>query len=63
MENGVSHAKRFEVNLTRRTEHANPEPEAAAPSVGRTDATKRARQDVVEPPQESANTSEQTSWS
>ena len=56
MENDLEHAKRLEDDLTRRTEFANPEPEVAAPSDGRTDATKRARQDEVGPPQESANT-------
>ena len=56
MENDPAHAKRLEDNLTRRTAFANPKPEVAALSEGRTDATKRARQDEVEPPQESANT-------
>ena len=50
MENGLAHAKRLEDNLIRRNEFANPEPEAAAPNEGRTDATKRAR------PEESAKT-------
>ena len=45
MENDPAHAKRLEDNLTRRTEFANPEPEVAAPSEGRTDGTKRARQE------------------
>ena len=63
MENDLAHAKRLEDKLTRRTEYANLEPEAAAPSEGRTDATKRARRDLIGPPQESANTSEQTGWS
>ena len=56
MENDPAHAKRLEDNLTWRTEFANPEPEVAAFSEGRTDATKRARQNKVEPPQESAKT-------
>ena len=56
MENDPAHAKLLEDNLTRRTEFANPELEVASPSEGRTDATKRARQDEAGPPQESANT-------
>ena len=55
MENDPAHAKRLEDTLIRRYEFANPEPEAAAPNEGRTDATKRARRDEIEPPQESAN--------
>ena len=54
MENDPVHAKRLEDNLNRRNEFANPETTVAAPSEGRTDATKRARQ--VETPQESADT-------
>ena len=50
MENDLAHAKRLEDNLTRRAEFANPELE------GGTDATKRALQDEIGPPQESANT-------
>ena len=56
MENDPAHAKRLKDNLTRRSEFANPEPEDAAPTEGRTDATKRARQVEVGPPRESANT-------
>ena len=56
VENDPAQAKRLEDNLTRRTEFANPEPEVLVPSEGRTDATKRARQDEIGPPQESANT-------
>ena len=56
MEKDPAHAKRLEDNLTGRTEFANPEPQFDALSEGGTDATKRARQDEVEPPQESANT-------
>ena len=56
MENDLAHAKRLKDTLTRRNEFANPEAEAAAPNEGRTDATKRARRDEIEPPQESANT-------
>ena len=48
--------KRLEDNLNRRNEFANPETTVAVPSEGRTDATKRARQDELETPQESANT-------
>ena len=39
-------------------EFANPEPEVAAPSESRTTTPKRARQDDVVPPQESATTGE-----
>ena len=56
MDNDPAHAKRLEDNLTRRTEFANPEPEVLAPSEGRTDATKRAPRDEIEPLRESANT-------
>ena len=56
MENDPVHVKRLEDNLTRQSEFATPEPEVAAPSEGRTDATKRARQDEVGLPQESGNT-------
>ena len=56
MENDPAHGKRLEDNMTRRTEFANPEPEAAAPSEDRPDATKRARQNEIGPPQECANT-------
>ena len=56
LENDPAHTKCLEDNLTRRNEFANPEPEAAAPSEGRTDATKRARRDEIGPPQESVNT-------
>ena len=56
IENDVVHAKRLEDNLNRRNEFANPETTVAAPSEGRTDATKRARQDDLETPQESADT-------
>ena len=54
MENDLAHAKRLEDNLIRRNEFANPEPEAAAPNEGKTDATKRAPQDDVGLPRESA---------
>ena len=50
------HAKRLEDNLNRLNEFANPETKVAVPSEGRTDVTKRARQDELETPQESANT-------
>ena len=50
------HTKRLEDNLNWRNEFANPETTFAVPSVGRTDVTKRARQDELETPQESANT-------
>ena len=56
MENDPAHAKRLEDNLNRRNEFANPETTVAVPSEGRTDATKRARQDELELPPESANT-------
>ena len=56
MENDPLHAKRFEDNLNRRNEFADPETTVAVPSEGRTDATKRARQDELETSQESANT-------
>ena len=56
MENDPAHAKRLEDNLTRQTEFANPEPEVATPSEGRTDATKRARQDEIGPQQEFPDT-------
>ena len=56
MENDLAHAQRLEDNMTRRSEFVNPESEVAAPSEGRTDAPKRARQDEVGPPQESAST-------
>ena len=50
------HAKRLEDNLKKRNEFANPETTVAVLNKGRTDATKRARQDELEMPQESANT-------
>ena len=56
MENDPVHAKRLEDNVNRRNEFANPETTVVVPSEGRTDATKRARQDELETPQESANT-------
>ena len=56
MENDLVHAERLEDNLNRRNEFANPETSVAVPSEGRTGATKRARQDELETPQESANT-------
>ena len=56
MENDLAHAKRLEDNLLRRAEFANPETTVAVPREGRTDATKRARQGEMGPPQESANT-------
>ena len=56
MENDPVHAKRLEDDPNRRNEFANPETTVAVPSEGRTDATKRARQDELEMPQESANT-------
>ena len=55
MENDPAHAKRLEDNLNKRDEFANLETTVAVPSEGRTDATKRARQDEWEVPQESAN--------
>ena len=61
----VLHAERLEDNLIRRNEFANTVPEAAAPNEGRTDATKRARRDEIEPPRESANAGrsfEQLMW-
>ena len=57
------HAKRLEDNLNRRNEFANPETTVAVPSEGRTDAMKRARQDELETPQESANTGRASSSS
>ena len=62
MENDPVHAKRLEDNLNRRNEFAKPETTVAVPSEGRTDATKCARQDELEP-QESANTGEASSSS
>ena len=56
MENDLSHAKRLEDNLSRQTEFANPEPDVATPSEGRTDVTKRVRQDENGPQQESPDT-------
>ena len=56
MENDPAHAKRLDDNLLRRAEFANPETTVAVPSDGKTDATKRARQGELDPPQESANT-------
>ena len=56
METDSVHAKRLEDNLNKRNEFANPETTVAVPNEGRTDATKRARQDELEMPQESANT-------
>ena len=57
VERPPAHAKRLEDNLNRRNEFATPETTVAVPDEGRTDATKRARQDELEMPQESANTS------
>ena len=56
MENDPAHAKRLEDNLNKRNEFATPETTVAVPSEGRTDATKRVRQDEWETPQESADT-------
>ena len=56
MENDPAHAKRLEDNLNRRNEFANPETTVVVPSEGSKDAAKRARQDELEVPQESANT-------
>ena len=56
MENNLAHAQRLEDNRNRRNEVATPETTVAVPSEGRTDATKRARQDELETLQESANT-------
>ena len=56
METDPVHAKRLEDDLNKRNEFANPETRVAVPNEGRTDATKRARQDELEMPQESANT-------
>ena len=56
METDLANAKRLEDNLNRRNEFANPETTVAVPSECRTDATKRARQDELETPQESWNT-------
>ena len=56
MENDLELAKRLEDNLKKRNEIANPETTVAVPCEGRTDATKRARQDKLDTPQESANT-------
>ena len=50
------HAKRLEDNLNSRNDFANAEMTVAVPSESRTDATKRAHQDELETPQESANT-------
>ena len=61
MENDPAHAKRLEENLARGVEFAKPEPVVAAPSESRTNTPKRARHDVVGPPQKYANTGE--SWS
>ena len=52
----LAHAKRLEDNLNWRHEFANMETTVAVPSEGRTDATKRARQDELEMPQESKDT-------
>ena len=41
---------------------ANPEPEVAAPSEDRTEAAKRARQDEVGPPRESATARLELTW-
>ena len=41
MENDPAHAKRFEDNLIRRNDFANPEPEAAAPNDGKTFTPRR----------------------
>ena len=56
MESDPAHAKRLEDNLAKRVGFDTPKTEVAAPGEGRTDATKRARQDAVGPPQESTNT-------
>ena len=56
MEDDPAHAKRLKDNLNRRNEFAKPETTVAVTSEGRTDATKRARQDGLETPQESADT-------
>ena len=56
MESDPVHTKRLEDKLNRRNEFANPETTVAVPIEGRADATKRARQSELEPPQESANT-------
>ena len=53
MENDPAHAKRFEDNLTRRTEFANPEREVAGSSEG----GQRARQDEIGPPQDASSSS------
>ena len=55
-EKDPAHAKRLEDSLKRRNEFATPETTVAVPSEGRTDATKRARQDDLETPQESTDT-------
>ena len=54
---------RSEDTLIRRNEFANPEPEAAAPNEGRTDATKRARRDETDRSQEYQESFEQLGWS
>ena len=56
MENDPAHAKRLEDTLNRRNEFANQETTVLVPSEDRTDATKHARQDGLETPQESADT-------
>ena len=56
VENDLLHAKRLEDNLNRRNEFANLETTIVVPSEGRKDASKRARQDDLETPQESADT-------
>ena len=52
MENDPANAKRLEDILIKRMEFTYPKPEAAAPSDGRTDATKRARRDQIWQPQD-----------
>ena len=56
MENDPLHAKLLESNLNRRNEFADLETTVAVPSEGRTDGTKRSRQDQLETPQETAET-------
>ena len=56
MENDPVHAERLEDNVNRRNEFATPETTVAVPSEGRTRATKRARQDDWDMPQESEDT-------
>ena len=56
MEDDPVHAKRLEDNLNRRNDFFNPETPVDAPCGDRTDVRKRARQDELEMPQESAIT-------